>query len=116
MSHAAKMLAYQAKPRRKRKLSFKPDCTYSRAHKEVMELGGFELGECRLCGEVFYVEFKYQELGVCSACVCHLAHEWHMQHVGGPSDTFSSREDIEAYYEQRKNEPRKLYQKAEIPK
>lgn len=116
MSHEAKMLSHMSKPRRSRKLVFRhANDTYGRAFKQVMELGGFDLGECRLCGEVFYVEFKYQELGVCSTCVCHLAHEWHMQHVGGPSDAFSSREQIAAYQERSIVPGRRGYQKAEIP-
>lgn len=116
MSHEAKMLAHALSPRRKKKLVFQhADDTYGRAFKAVMEMGGFELGECRLCGEVFYSEFKYQELGVCSTCVCHLAHEWHMQHTGGPSDTFSTREQVAEYYERSQRGGFKGYQKAPIP-
>ena len=54
--------------------------------------------DCAVCGERFFVETGYGELGVCCECTRALAHEYVMAHSGEPDDRFAPPEVIEEWH------------------
>ena len=52
---------------------------------------------CLVCGTPITNDTPYTDMGVCGACVRHLANQYCLKHSGAPSEEFASRTELETY-------------------
>lgn len=76
---------------------------------EMYRRAGVGRSDCKICGEMMWAEFAYQQRGACRTCVEVLANDYSKAHSGKPHPDFAP-DEYQAYVDlnARRGKPKKV--------